>query len=635
MPADREIARYTRGDGTEMWAIQLPCTKPRIPSESGKSTVRETEFPLLYVTKKVGSRGSDLCAGQSFEAGMYMTGYDGILLDSQMVQDKTHAISVSYCARQAIDSGGVPDWKLVEHCSLGAKSNHSYNRSNVKYIRKDWISPISNHGTSIYVQAKTQGAPHDILLGFYTSGAAERDHGIQRRPLPEGKSSIPDEAYRNYRVSSPVTEAMEVLRKDAGFDLIKICGSGSQGVVVEVKHPGHPRTFVVKIGKKRFSESERLSVLVEAALMYHASRKTDSSIGTFSSQLKSDIGWGHASVAILRASGERVAAVAMERADSDAFEICRKFCDRFTTGGIQELLPDLQSVLHGMIRAASWMHKCSYAHGDLKASNILLKRLDRAPAEHVAFCVVQGVTYQIVFGDWGHARWSGRTKDSYHLFAQEGGKPHWSSFCLEDDGKTTISSLNLRELMTVFGLRLQNPCKFPHPGAGTVTIQAPDVLRKFGDGQGLAQRLFDQAGDMWALGVISIGVFAPPQYKPAHNKDVFIRDREWAKQLRDASRSAARLKKVFRQPTASRGLHAVQMLDPVADCGSWIAGYVRKYYAQDMWPILSSCMSGQQKSDWLSLLDLQEGLLSYSSADRLTAEQALEHACFNGIMKCT
>ena len=87
--------------------------------------------------------------------------------------------------------------------------------------------------------------------------------------------------------------------------------------------------------------------------------------------------------------------------------------------------------------------------------------------------------------------------------------------------------------------------------------------------------------------------------------------------------------------TASRGTQALQMLDSDTDayCGSWIAGLVHKYYSRDMWPILSSCMSGQQKSDWLSLLDLQEGLLTYSSEERFAAEKALDHACFKGIMQ--
>jgi hypothetical protein len=70
------------------------------------------------------------------------------------------------------------------------------------------------------------------------------------------------------------------------------------------------------------------------------------------------------------------------------------------------------------------------------------------------------------------------------------------------------------------------------------------------------------------------------------------------------------------------------VLDP-RDCGSWIVKMVREKYSGDSWPLLSDRMSGHEKCAWMSLPDLLEGLLRYSSEHRLTANRALEHRFFS------
>ena len=76
---------------------------------------------------------------------------------------------------------------------------------------------------------------------------------------------------------------------------------------------------------------------------------------------------------------------------------------------------------------------------------------------------------------------------------------------------------------------------------------------------------------------------------------------------------------------ASEALHALSVPE---DRGSWIAAMVRVLYQTDRWPILSGCLSGDCGSQWLSLLDLQQGLLRFTSEDRLKANDALEHMFF-------
>ena len=98
--------------------------------------------------------------------------------------------------------------------------------------------------------------------------------------------------------------------------------------------------------------SKRLG-LAEAALLYRVTQQQRPSIGTFSLALQTQIGWGNRSAALLRASEKLVAAVAMERPDSDATEIWRGLGTRFERGEDKELFRDQQSVLHGTIQATA------------------------------------------------------------------------------------------------------------------------------------------------------------------------------------------------------------------------------------------------------------------------------------------
>ena len=626
MPKGRDIAQCEDADGSLMWAIQLPCKRPRVSSKTGVTKQAETEFPLLYVGKAVQGRGSDLYCGQGFEEGMILTGYDGVLLRSSNVADRTHAISVSYAHGQAIDSGQTPDHVLLRHCSLGAKSNHAWKESNVRYVRTEWTSPISQHGVSIYLKAKAGGAAHTKILGHYTSGAAVRDHNIARNPVAEGKDCIPTEELRTHHMQSPVTEAMEVLRKHAGFDLVCLRGAGSEGVVVEVRQPATSKTFVVKIAREAYDNSNRLG-LAEAALLYRVTQQQQHrpSIGTFSLALQTEIGWGSCGAALLRASEKLVAAVAMERADSDATEIWRGLRTRFEQGEDKELLRDQQSVLRGTIQATAWMHESGLAHGDLKSSNILLIRLAETPEDwRVAFCVVQGVVYQIVFGDWGHARWSGATDKVMHVFTtgDRGGRRHWTADLHDGEERDKIIPIQNRKLSSAFGHLLRVPSAFRHPGKGTVMIRAPHHVRDFSHGEGVAQRSFDQAADMWALGVISVCVFAWPRVGPGQ-KD--YDGKEWADRLRKASHAAEKRLTAVSRCGSERGSQAMEASLRSKDFGSWIAAMVRQRYSSDRWPILSGRLSGQHGSGWMSLLDLQHGLLRYSSENRLKAAKALDH----------
>ena len=138
--------------------------------------------------------------------------------------------------------------------------------------------------------------------------------------------------------------------------------------------------------------------------------------------------------------------------------------------------------------------------------------------------------------------------------------------------------------------------------------------------QGVAQRSFDQAADMWALGVISVCVFAWPRVGPGHYDG-----KEWADRLRKASHAAEKRLTAVSRCGSERGSQAMEASLRSEDCGSWIATMVRQRYSSDRWPILSGRLSGQHGSGWMSLLDLQHGLLRYSSENRLKAAKALDH----------
>jgi serine/threonine protein kinase len=137
---------------------------------------------------------------------------------------------------------------------------------------------------------------------------------------------------------------------------------------------------------------------------------------------------------------------------------------------------------------------------------MLLKIIKETPNDsRIAWCVVEHTKYQIVFGDWGNARWSGQTEKAFHTFApiRHGGQEYCTTNIIDAvNDRDQISPVNARELNSAFGLLLKKPTRYRHPGAGTALFCCPDVQRVFKPGDGVVQRLFDQAADMWALGVI-------------------------------------------------------------------------------------------------------------------------------------
>jgi serine/threonine protein kinase len=419
---------------------------------------------------------------------------------------------------------------------------------------------------------------------------------------------------------------MEVLRKNAGVDLLKIRGEGSEGAVVEVQS-GRSQPFVVKIGKQQYDEARRLGGLSQAATMHRMSRHPN----MVSMKLNTDLGW---STALLWASGQYVAAVAMECADTDAHQMWADFRKRFKNQEDTELLPDVRSFSKGTIQVAGWMHGMGLAHGDLKPANILLKLLDCAPENpHVAFCVVQGRIFQIVLGDLGHARWSGQGMNATHVFTKQkhGCRTHAlpldfpSGKCLRD----SIVVVETSVCSQAFGHWAKVEHSLEHPGSGTVTIRAPDYNRCFKAGEGADQRSFDQSADMWAVGIMDLRILALPNSDKAGQQPL-SRDADWAEGIRKASHIAEkRLLSLNAGLSSKRGANSLSGVLDARDRGSWIAKIVREKNQHDSWPLLDGRLSGQEKSAWASLLDLLEGLLRYTSEHRLTADRALRHRFFS------
>jgi len=622
MPTGREIAQYQRPDGGFTYAIQLPCVKDRISSETGRARASQTCFPLLYVSKAVGDRGSGLFSGQSFAMGSYMSMYDGVLLSREQVQDKTHVISLSYSLDQSVDSGRTPDHVLVEECSLGAKCNHAFQGSNVRFSPKEWKSPISKHSMTMFIIAKSAGERHTELTAYYRGNSAERDHNIPRRFVPEGRDLLCG-AYPSY-ISGKVEACMQLLRKTEGWDLHAIRGAGSDGVAIEFG--GHCQKFVVKMGCVHYTTHSRLSVLADAFFMTWAEdKRREMNVGYFSLSWSSESGWGPCGAALINVPGttELLAAVAMQRADITAAAVWKELRHRFQKIGTSEdveLLRDLRNVMKGTIQVVKWAHDCGMVHGDLKPDNIFLLKLESIPeTPDVAYCVVSKAVYQIILGDWGHARFLGPNGVA-HTFSESGRRHSSTKFPDQLHDKVTV--VKRGDLKEVFGARNRtNPLDFRHPGHGTVSIRAPNFNNNF---QGIDQHQFDRAGDVWALGVMPVRVLAPLDTASDFDEKR-KKDQAWAQELQNFSQREQKRSKACGSERAGQCLKSVQ--EP-ADRGSWIATMVRNRYASSSWPILEKCMRGQEGPEWMLLLGLLHGLLSHSSSSRFTASQALQHDFF-------
>ena len=173
---------------------------------------------------------------------------------------------------------------------------------------------------------------------------------------------------------------------------------------------------------------------------------------------------------------------------------------------------------------------------------------------------------------------------------------------------------------TAFGHQARTEYTFEHPGYGTPTIRAPNFDRSFVSGDGVVQRRFDQSADMWALGVMGLRVITT---------DKSNQRLEWAEGLHSFSKIAEKQLKIAESPPASKRAACAQAaLQDDRDRGSWIAKMVREK-DKDSWLLLEGCMLGREKVAWMSLLNLLEGLLRYTSEHRLTADSALKHRFFS------
>ena len=610
--------------GEEVPLIQLPCCKPRISAETGKR-VGHDELPFMFAAS--GEYGKHLYAGQSFCRGMTFTLYDGKLLRSDKVDKDSckWTRSLNY-QLLAVDGRGYSPFAQLENCSLGHLANHS-ERCSVAYYKHRLVkAQVSGALESIFLVAKRGGDAFTEVTSFYTNGSAQRHHGIPMHRIAAGQDLM---NLARHDLPDDVVKAAEKLRTNLGWNLLRKCGMGSFGCVIQVGTGD--RSFAVKIGRARYDECPRLCLLAEAAILSLANQKQNrcnSDVGIFSLNLVTDCGLWSGGAALVGQPNDRVAVLAMELADSSAREIWKSLCQRFETGSNDSLLRDLQSFISGTVRVVSWMHECDLAHGDLKPDNILLKKLAAVPSDwRIAYCTVQGVHYQIFLSDWGHARWSGRGS-AVHVYSSEGKEISLpditTSACSVDD----VVQVGARQLQTAFYLRVQTAVQLRHPGFGTAWIRAPDYDRRFAFGDGIAQREFDQSADIWALGAICARLFAKP-WRGVDKQE----SESWAKKLHEASRiaqlrldsadraarSAERVHALPKSKIALRAFAALENKQPCSMHGqaaeksreSWIAVMFEQ-----------PCPVGPE---WKSLLDLLEGFLRYSAEGRLTAKQAQQH----------
>ena len=627
---------YIRDDrGEEIPFIQLPCQYPRLSPVTG-NIIAYDELPLLFVAN--GPHGKHLYTGQDYWKGMTLTLYDGKFIPAgEEVDDPSWMRSVAYNLG-AVDGRGFSEFMQLEHNSLGHIANHTDEGSVSKYKNRFCKARISGILESIFLVAREHGHAFTEVTAFYTPGAARR-HGIPKNPVSPGEDHIGDSLLDFAK--APV----QSLRLRLGWDLMRLCGKGSYGHVIHVRKG--ERNFAVKIGNEAFHSSKRLGVLIEAAVMDIARQQT-APIGIFALQPEFGCGWDLSGCALIRAAGaQRLAAVAMELADCSARDIWKDMGKRFRAlDSVQDerLLHNIRSVVSGTVLVVCWMHESNLVHGDLKPDNMLLKKLQGMPEDsRIAHCTVDGTTYQIVLCDWGHARWSGAGDAAVHVYSREVKDINSSEINLIAAGKREIVQVSLMHLRDAFGLTARRALSLQHPGEGTAWVRAPESDRQFSFGcDGTAQRRFDQAGDIWALGAICARACAAPEWAYADKRKEDPSEK-WRETLYKASSAAEmslqRIEATEKQlqkikagpgtgpPSQDRSKRIAR--DHISTLKKpnelWIQTMVQQHYSGDVWPCLYRCTSGKDGAEWRSLLDLTQRFLAYSSTSRLTAKEAMEH----------
>ena len=579
-----------------------------------------------------------------------LTKYDGKLVPSDQVTDPTWTRSLNYKGF-AVDGRGDGAYSQMENKSLGHIANHLTRRSVAKYSHRLCRAHVSGYGESIFLTARRDGVAWTEITANYTSGSAERDHNIPRVHVVPGGDNIDAKVLANL---SPLVQAgAQVLRNQCGFDVNRVCGHGSYGAVFAVSYKGE--SFAVKLCKAAYSgQSTRLEILVEAALLDFVSTRHPraAAIGPFAPRLRR---WNECPAVLINVDGQRLAAVAMELADCSARDIFHGLGERFRAVDYHDshenqcLLREVVSVLKGILTVVLYMHETDLAHGDLKPGNILLRKLTLTPLDPlVAHCTVQGQIYQILVCDFGHARWSGKGEKATHVFSAAGTKHVSHEIDELAMAQDPVVGVGLRELQVAFGLNHRSAHHFRHPGLGTEWIQAPACHRVFEIGEGVAQRRFDQAGDIWAVGAACARLMAAPRFSRKVEQEM----RAWKTRLIESSRrsfesgqaavesAAKRLKVASRLPlygsnravgfqAAAAAAAAAQPSPSIQQPELWLEAMVSLHYADDPGEFLRTRITGVQGEWWRLLLDVVQNLLSHSSEERLHfAAKALQHPFF-------